>query len=147
MFTFISNKFNHKTQGTEGRKSEGIRGSQRIKVIWDTIYINVLSAIPRYGYLRCYVQLYLCGIHHSRLCTNHGRVHHDFGAGCCIGVCRSSCGIKWGEKNNEYGNSVRLRQPRHGVRASICEIEYPGAEVRYRENEDYQVGNKVTLTL
>ena len=78
MFTFISNKFNHKTQGTEGRKSEGIRGSQRI---------------------------------------------------------------------NEYGNSVRLRQPRHGVRASICEIEYPGAEVRYRGNEDYQVGNKVTLTL
>ena len=78
MFTFISNKFNHKTQGTKGRKSEGIRGSQRI---------------------------------------------------------------------NEYGNSVRLRQPRHGVRASICEIEYPGAEVRYRENEDYQVGNKVILTL
>lgn len=44
MFTFISNKFNHKTQGTEGRKSEGIRGSQRIQVIWDTIYINVLSS-------------------------------------------------------------------------------------------------------
>ena len=78
MFTFISNKFNHKTQGTEGRKSEGIRGSQRI---------------------------------------------------------------------NEYGNSVRLRQPRHGVRASICEIEYQGAEVRYRGNEDYQAGNKVILTL
>ena len=78
MFTFISNKFNHKTQGTKGRKSEGIRGSQRI---------------------------------------------------------------------NEYGNSVRLRQPRHGVRASICEIEYQGAEVRYRGNEDYQVGDEVTLTL
>ena len=55
--------------------------------------------------------------------------------------------IKWGEKNNEYGNSVRLRQPRHGVRASICEIEYQGAEVRYRGDENYQVGNKVILTL
>lgn len=55
MFTFISNKFNHKTQGTEGRKSEGIRGSQRIKVIWDTIYINVLSVLLRYGYRRCHV--------------------------------------------------------------------------------------------
>ena len=89
MFTFISNKFNHKTQGTEGRKSEGIRGSQRIKVIWDTIYINVLSAIPRYGYRRCHVQLYLCGIHHLRLCTIHGRVHHDSGAGTAVSGCVS----------------------------------------------------------
>lgn len=78
MFTFISNKFNHKTQGTKGRKSEGIRGSQRI---------------------------------------------------------------------NEYGNSVRLRQPRHGVRASICEIEYQGVEVRYRGDENYRVEDEVILTL
>lgn len=34
-----------------------------------------------------------------------------------------------------------------GVRASICEIEYPGVEARYRGNEDYQAGNKVILTL
>ena len=87
MFTFISNKFNHKTQGTEGRKSEGIRGSQRIKVIWDTIYINVLSVLLRYGYRRCYLQLYLCGIYHLRLCTNHGRVHHDSGAGTAVPGC------------------------------------------------------------
>lgn len=34
-----------------------------------------------------------------------------------------------------------------GVRASICEIAYQGVEVHYRGNEDYQVGNKVILTL
>lgn len=49
-----------------------------------------------------------------------------------------------------------------GVRASICEIAYQGVEVRmmlrnqadneilevrYRGNEDYQVGDEVTLTL
>ena len=49
-----------------------------------------------------------------------------------------------------------------GVRASICEIEYQGVEVRmmlrnqtdneilevhYRGNEDYQVENEVILTL
>ena len=164
MFMFISNKFNHKTQGTKGRKSEGIRGSQRIKVIWDTIYINVLSSffatvigvvtacfvfcadirgkkfihyalllpliIPGYiivpmltrivtafmkgtggGYGRdnmtpenfffaamvswfwnagrCHSQLYLCGIHHLRLCTIHGRVHHDSGAGTAVPGCVS----------------------------------------------------------
>ena len=146
MFTFISNKFNHKTQGTEGRKSEGIRGSQRISDLGHYLY-QCPVVLLRYGYRRCHVQLYLCGIHHLRLCTIHGRVHHDSGAGCCIGVCRSSCGLKWGGTNNKYGNSVRLRQPRHGVRASICEIEYQGVEVRYRGDENYQVGDEVTLTL
>lgn len=49
-----------------------------------------------------------------------------------------------------------------GVRASICEIEYRGVEVRmmlrnqtdneilevrYRGDENYQAGNEVTLTL
>ena len=77
-------------------------------------------------------------------------------------MCRPSCGIKWGGTNNEYGNSVRLRQPRHGVRASICEIEYQGVEVRmmlrnqadneiwevrYRGDENYRVEDEVTLTL
>ena len=34
-----------------------------------------------------------------------------------------------------------------GVRASICEIAYQCVEIHYRGNEDYQVGNKVILTL
>ena len=34
-----------------------------------------------------------------------------------------------------------------GVRASICEIEYQGAEVRYRGDENYRVEDEVTLTL
>lgn len=78
----------------EGRLSlrifwELLTDTKTLKVIWDTIYINVLSAIPRYGYRRCYVQLYLCGIHHLRLCTNHGRVHHDSGAGTAVPGCVS----------------------------------------------------------
>ena len=40
-----------------------------------------------------------------------------------------------------------MRQPRHGVRASICEIEYQGVEVRYRGDENDQAEDEVTLTL
>ena len=147
MFTFISNKFNHKTQGTKGRKSEGIRGSQRISDLGHYLYQCPVgpSSLRLSALLFTTIPLRdtpLTPVHEPRSCASRFWCRY-----CCIGVCQPSCGIKWGEKNNEYGNSVRLRQPRHGVRASICEIEYQGTEVRYRGDENYQVGDEVTLTL
>ena len=116
-------------------------------MIWDTIYINVLSpffatviGVVIYNYTSAGYTTYACARSTVVCITILVPVLLYRGVSAILRH-------KMGRKNNEYGNSVRLRQPRHGVRASICEIEYQGVEVRYRGDENYRVEDEVTLTL